>query len=204
MNALLYKDFVSIKFTLVVMLIMASLFSMWMGQGGPLSFFIGPAIASTVVGTSLNLDEKAGWLKFAVSSGTSRKTIIFNKLKLALVVTLIGILSGFVGVAISSIDTEISLELLDVLFVVIFGFTFGLFTSCVMIFACYKFDAGYSGLFAAIIIGACAGLMVGANDLLTGVLTDLTWMFPILSVIFACLGTVFFIAGMKVLNNKDL
>lgn len=200
MNALIYKDLLSVRLTLVVMLVVAVLLAFWICEGSVMSFFLAPAIASTVVGTSLNLDEKSQWMKFAVSSGVSREHIVLNKVLLAVIVTLIGIAAGVIAITAHNMLEPVTLELIETLEAIVFGLAFGMFASTVMIVTAYRFGAGNAGIVAAAVIGGTVGLSVGVAD----VLNDAMWVLPVCALILFCISAAIIPVAVKVVKDKDL
>ncbi|MCQ2079739.1 MAG: ABC-2 transporter permease [archaeon] len=203
MNALLWKDLYSTRGTLAIMLVIAILFSWCLGNGGPMSFFIGSAMASTVVGTCMNLDEKAGWHRFAISSGIRRRDILNSKCIMAVLAPSIGIIAGFIALGLGALDGPLVIDVLGCACVIVFGLCFGIFTSMAMIYCCYRLSSNYAGLFAAIIIGASVGLLVGLNEALGQVIADGAWVFVAISAILLALAVAFYLLAYRVLLRKD-
>lgn len=203
MNVLLWKDLYSVKRTLAVMMFIAAVYSWWLGKGGPMSFFIGSAFVSTVIGTSISLDEKSGITKFMISSGIGRSSVAANKMLLSVAVTLLGTMSGFAAIGLASLGNTVQFELMPFFTVLVFGISFGLFISAAMMYFCFRFGSSYAGIFAAFVIGGSAGVMIGLAEILGDLLNGWAWIFPVIAAVFLCASAVLYVLSRAYLEKKD-
>ena len=116
MMALVSKDLWNIRTAFVSMGILAVVFiSIFRDQG--LMFMIAPIFFSTMVGSSLAVDDMCKWDLFAVSSGVRRRDIVRSKFVIGATASAIGCCLGIVlmlvfGITDGGIDYGVTLQMI--------------------------------------------------------------------------------------------
>lgn len=178
MMGLILKDLWCMKSGIVAMAVFAVVFiSIFRDQN--IMFMIAPIFFSTIVGTSINLDDMCKWDLFAVSSGIGRKDLIRSKYAVGLISTLIGLVIGLVLMVVfdtvgGGIDYGLTLQML------VTGLLLALVICGVMVAVYYVTGDSTKGQYLSIVVTVCAIMgLVSASAVVSEALGDVV---PVMAV----------------------
>lgn len=166
---LLWKDLWCVRSGLVGMTVFAVVF-ITIFRDQSLMFMIAPIFFSTIVGSSLSLDDMCRWDLFAVSSGIERRDLVRSKYLTGLVSSLIGLVIGLALMILfdtvdGGIDYGLTLQMLVtglLLALVICGVTTAVY---------YITGDGTKGQYLSIVVTICAIMgLVSASAVVAEVL----------------------------------
>lgn len=177
--ALVTKDLWCVRSAIVGMAVFAVVFiSLFRDQS--IMFMIAPIFFSTIVGSTLSVDDMCKWDLFAVSSGISRRRLVQSKYLVGIVSSVIGTVVGLalmaaIGGLYGGVDYAVTTQLIAtglLLALVICGLTIAVF-----------FVTGDStkGQYLSIVVTICAIIgLVSASAVVSEILGDVV---PVMAVV---------------------
>lgn len=203
MMALVSKDLWNMRTAFVSMGIFAVFFiSIFRDQS--LMFMIAPIFFSTMVGSSLAVDDMCKWDLFAVSSGVRRKDIVLSKYMTGAVASVVGCCLGIVlmlafGVVDGNVDYIMTLQMIFtglLLALVICGLTIAVY-----------FVTGDStkGQYISIIVTVVAIIgLVSASAVVSEILGDIIPVMGIVAILCLVVVAVSYRASVSRFEARDL
>ena len=203
MMALVSKDLWNMRTAFVSMGIFAVVFiSIFRDQS--LMFMIAPIFFSTMVGSSLAVDDMCKWDLFAVSSGVRRKDIVLSKYMTGAVASVVGCCLGIVlmlafGVVDGNVDYIMTLQMIFtglLLALVICGLTIAVY-----------FVTGDStkGQYISIIVTVVAIIgLVSASAVVSEILGDIIPVMGIVAILCLVVVAVSYRASVSRFEARDL
>ncbi|WKY47232.1 ABC-2 transporter permease [Eubacteriaceae bacterium ES3] len=165
MNGLLYKDFINLKPTFKIYCLIALIWAVIFIPDGNYSIFgLLMVMMSTLVITTLSLDDLAKWDGYALTMPVNRKEVVYAKYLLLLCLVVIGgvtaLLIGVVGALMGFFD------LLEMLFVMVNVFMIALIFGSTMLPLIYRFGTEKARTMILLVAGIFSGLILVATILI--------------------------------------
>lgn len=200
MNALLKKDFMITRSTLVYMTLLAAIFGIAFGQGAPsATCIITVMMLSAIVGTSFTYDEAHQWNIFAVSSGIDRRSIVRMKFTLGGIVVVAGLCIGLAMYLLrTAIDGTIPV-FDDIPNAMLFAASFGIAMISVNCLINYVFDSVKAQMTSTAMMVVFMSAVVALSTL--GMASNIPWMGSFMVLVMALL---LFAASYTVSINRFL
>lgn len=204
MNALLSKEFMTLRSSLLGLVVLGSLFALAFGHGSPsATCVIGVVMMSSVVGSSFSYDELYLWNLFAVSSGIARREIVRMKFALGAVVVAIGLLIGLaMFLVMTSIDGT-AVDVGDLAGGIVLAASLGVTMFSVNCVVNYVFDSTRAQIVSIALMVVMISGIVSLTTL--GMTTDIPWIGSFAIVVAALvLFAVSYTVSMNRFLRKDL
>ena len=200
MNALLKKDFMTTRSTLVYMTLLAAIFGIAFGQGAPsATCIITVMMLLAMVGTSFTYDEAHQWNVFAVSSGIDRRSIVRMKFTLGGIMVVIGLCIGLAMYVIRTLFDGGVFAIDEILNGVLFSVSFGIAMISINCLINYVFDSVKAQMTSTAMMVVFMSAVVALSTL--GMTSNIPWMGSFMVLVAAL---VLFAASYTVSMNRFL
>ncbi|MBC8586881.1 ABC-2 transporter permease [Paratissierella segnis] len=168
MKGLLIKDLINLKKSFGTIIAMIVLYFLFAYQSGDPSILVGMIVflLTMMSITSMSYDDMAKWDKFALSMPISRKTIVYSKYILAVLLSLAGlVLSTGIGYIVILLKAKMSIQEYLVASYAIFVLSMAFI--CIIIPLIFKFGVEKSRLMmmGAIIIPMIIGYVISKSGI---------------------------------------
>jgi hypothetical protein len=165
-NGLLYKDFINLKQTFKIYCLVTLVWALIFIPDGNYSIFgLLMVMMSTLVITTLSLDDLAKWDGYALTMPVNRKEVVYSKYLLLLFLDVIGavtaLIIGLIGVYMGFFN------LLETLFTLVAVLMIALIFGSTMLPLIYRFGTEKARIMIMLVGGGFAGFVLAASLLVT-------------------------------------
>ncbi|MBO4349210.1 MAG: ABC-2 transporter permease [Candidatus Methanomethylophilaceae archaeon] len=198
MNRMLRKELVSNKVFLIALPVAIILYSVILQSGPYVPFMFAAFMGTALPASSVDIDDKTGWSRFAVSSGISRKTIVNSKFLISLVSLAICQAVAFVGAMLIVLIWGGELVLEDAFLVIALAVCLGMVLSSAALYIGYRFK-GVAFFIVFLILGFIVMVILFGMQKIVGIFSD-----NMLATVAVCGGSLLAAALLYVLTLRTV
>lgn len=204
MNALLSKEFMTLRSSLIGLVALGSLFALAFGHGSPsATCVIGVVMMSSVVGSSFSYDELYRWNLFAVSSGIARRDIVRMKFALGTIVVAIGLCMGLAMLLVKTSIDGTAIDVGDLIGGMVLAASLGMAMCSVNCLVNYVFDSSKAQIVSIALMIVMISAIVSLATL--DMTTNIPWIGGVLVLLAAsAISATSYRISMSRFQRKDL
>ena len=171
MNRMLKKEVASNTIMFVALPLSILIYSVIMQSGPYLPFMFAAFMGAALPASSVDIDDKSGWSRFAVSSGIPRKTMVDAKFMLTLVAMAVCQAVAFLGAMLIVLITGCEFSIDDALLTIVLSVCLGLMLSSAALYIGYRFK-GVAIFVVILILGFIVTVMLFGMQRILGIFSD--------------------------------
>ncbi len=202
MNKALYKDLSASRIILLAVLVATVMYSFIFQSGPYVAFMFAAFIGIAVISASIDMENKSGWCRFAISSGVSRKEVLNSKFVLALVTVAVGQVVALFTALLMVAVLDYTIELETTLQFMAISSVMGLAFNSIFILIAYRFR-GLLVYLVALVVGLFIAVVLFASKELLNFLSDNELIIAALCAILLVMALIGFISSHRVVEKLD-
>ncbi len=171
MNRMLKKELVSNKVVFIALPVAIILYSVILQSGPYVPFMFAAFMGTAIPASSVDIDDKTGWSRFAVSSGIPRKTIVNSKFIVSFVSLVLFQAVAFVGAMLIVLIWGGEFVLADALLVIALAVCLGVVMSSAALYIGYRFK-GVAFFIVFLILGFIVAVILFGMQKIVGIFSD--------------------------------
>ncbi len=171
MNRMLKKELVSNKAVFIALPVAIVLYSVILQSGPYVPFLFAAFMGTAIPASSVDIDDKTGWSRFAVSSGIPRKTIVNSKFLVSFVSMAILQAVAFVGAMLIVLIWGGEFVLEDAVLVIALAVCLGVVLSSTALYIGYRFK-GVALFIVFLILGFIVAVILFGMQRIVGIFSD--------------------------------
>ncbi len=171
MNRMLKKELISNKIVFIALPVAIILYSVILQSGPYVPFMFAAFMGTALPASSVDIDDKSGWSRFAVSSGISRKTIVNSKFLMSFVSLAILQAVALVGSMLIVVIWGGEFVVEDALLVIALAVCLGVVLSSAALYIGYRFK-GVAFFIVFLILGFIVAVILFGMQRIVGIFSD--------------------------------
>ncbi len=202
MNRMLKKEFVSNKVVFIALPVAIILYSAILQSGPYVPFLFAAFMGTAIPASSVDIDDKTGWSRFAVSSGIPRKTIVNSKFLVSFVSLAIFQAVAFLGAMLIVLIWGGEFVLEDAILVIVLAVCIGVVLSSAALYISYRFR-GVALFIVFLILGFIVAVILFGMQRIVGIFSD-----NLLATVAVCGGSlaaaaILYVLTLRTVESRD-